>query len=208
MTPDEIYAKSFRIIDEEVKSHRFDAIEWPIVRRMIHASGDLELLDTAVFARDAVAEGIAALRTRTPIVVDVTMVAAGIDKRRAKQLGVELHCWIDDAKVRERAAALGSTRSACAFDKAVAEAGDAIYVVGNAPTALLRLCDAVEERRVRPALIVAMPVGFVSVVESKERALSLPNVPVISVRGRKGGSAVAAATVNALLGAALEDRRP
>ena len=206
MTPDEIYAESFRIIETEAAGHRFDAIEWPIVRRMIHASGDLEILRSVVFAHDAASLGIAALRAKVPIVADVSMVAAGIDKPRAKDLGVEIHCFIDDPGVRELAIRKDKTRSACAIEKAIAEIGNAVYVVGNAPTALFTLCDAVLQGIVRPPLILAMPVGFVSVVESKERALGLPNVPIIAVRGRKGGSAVAAASVNALLRAALEER--
>ena len=206
MTPDEIYAESFRIIETEAAGHPFDAIEWPIVRRMIHASGDLEILRSVVFAHDAAALGIAALRAKVPIVADVSMVAAGIDKPRAKDLGVEIHCFIDDPGVRELAIRKDKTRSACAIEKAIAEIGNAVYVVGNAPTALFTLCDAVLQGIVRPPLILAMPVGFVSVVESKERALVLPNVPIIAVRGRKGGSAVASASVNALLRAALEER--
>jgi precorrin-8X/cobalt-precorrin-8 methylmutase len=208
MTPDEIYTESFRIIEAEAKGHRYDPTEWPIVRRMIHASGDLDYLRSTVFARGAAAEGVEALRGGVPIVTDVMMVLAGISKPHASALGVTLRCFLDDPDVRERAAATGLTRSACAMEKAMDEVGDAVYVVGNAPTALLALSEAAREGRLRPRLLVAMPVGFVSVVESKERALELPETPVVAVRGRKGGSAVAAAAVNAMLRLAAGESSP
>jgi precorrin-8X/cobalt-precorrin-8 methylmutase len=198
MRPDDILAESFRIIEAEVGPHPFDAVEWPVVRRMIHASGDLGLVRDVAFYPGAVAAGVTALRQGTPIVTDVRMVAAGIHRPSLEAVGVSLHCFIDDPDVRELAAAMGTTRSWCAMEKAIALVGEAVYVVGNAPTALLALCAAVREDRVRPRLVVAMPVGFVSVAESKEEALAL-GVPVLTVRGRKGGSAVAAAAVNALL---------
>jgi precorrin-8X/cobalt-precorrin-8 methylmutase len=133
-----------------------------------------------------------------PIVTDVTMVQAGIHAVAADRLGVPVRCFLNDAGVAEAARQAGTTRSACGIERAIAEVGEAIYVIGNAPTALLALCAAVREERVRPAVIIAMPVGFVAVPQSKLEALSL-DVPVITVLGRKGGSAIAAATVNALL---------
>jgi precorrin-8X/cobalt-precorrin-8 methylmutase len=208
MTPDEIYAESFRMIEAEAGAHGFDATEWPVVRRMIHASGDLEILRSVVFTNGAAAAGIAAFRGGVGIVSDVTMVASGISKPHAAALGVSIRCFIDDPDVREQAAARGLTRSSCAMAKAVIEAGDAVYVVGNAPTALLTLCDAIREGAVRPRLVVAMPVGFVSVVESKEQASLLSGTPVATVRGRKGGSAVAAAAVNAMLRMATGEPLP
>ena len=204
MRPDDILAESFRIIEAEVGPHSFDAQEWPVARRMIHASGDLGLVRDVAFSRGAVAAGVAALRKGTPIVTDVRMVAAGIHRPSLEALGVGLYCFIDDPDVRELAAAMGTTRSWCAMEKAIALVGEAVYVVGNAPTALLGLCAGVRQDRVRPRLVVAMPVGFVSVAESKEEALAL-GVPVLTVRGRKGGSAVAAAAVNALLLLAREE---
>jgi len=198
LTPDQIMAESFRIIDTEVEGHPFDALEWQVVRRIIHASGDLELVRLTHFQRDAAYAGVRALRTGLPIVTDVRMVASGIRKPALQALGVTLHCFIDAPDVARLAQETGRTRSFCAMQKAVAEVGTAVYVIGNAPTALLALCTCVQQGLVTPALVVAMPVGFVSVVESKEQALTLV-CPVITVRGRKGGSAVAAATVNALL---------
>lgn len=198
MGPDDILAESFRIIEAEVGPHPFGAAEWPVVRRMIHASGDVELVRDVTFSPGAVAAGVQALREGVPIVTDVRMVAAGIHRPSLEALGVGLHCFIDDPEVRRLAETGKTTRSRCAMEKAISAVGEAVYVVGNAPTALLALCAAVRRGDVRPRLVVAMPVGFVAVAESKEEALGL-GVPVLAVRGRKGGSAVAAAAVNALL---------
>jgi precorrin-8X/cobalt-precorrin-8 methylmutase len=207
MGPDDILADSFRIIEAEVGPHPFDAAEWPVVRRMIHASGDVGLVREVAFTPGAVAAGGRALREGTPIVTDVRMVAAGIHRPSLEALGVGLHCFIDDPQVRRLAESTGQTRSWCAMEKAVSAVGEAVYVVGNAPTALLALCAAVRRGAVRPRLVVAMPVGFVAVAESKEEALAL-GVPVLAVWGRKGGSAVAAAAVNALLLLAREGPPP
>ncbi len=203
MKPDEIQAESFRIIDAEVGPHGFDAAEWPVVRRVIHAAGDLDLAGAVCFRRDAVREGVRALRQGAPIITDVRMVAAGLNRRAIEALKLDLHCFIDDPEVAEQAEARGLTRSHCAMQKAVAHFPEAVFVVGNAPTALLALCEAVRRGTARPPLLVAMPVGFVGVLESKEQALAL-DVPVIAVAGRKGGSALAAAAVNALLLMAAE----
>jgi precorrin-8X/cobalt-precorrin-8 methylmutase len=196
--PSDILAESFRIIDREVGAHSFSEQEWPVVRRMIHASADLELARLVCFHRDPVAAGLWALRERAPIVADVRMVASGLNKPAVGALNVAVHCFIDDPEVENRARAEGRTRSICAMEKAIVTVNRAIYVVGNAPTALLALCAAVRRGEVQPHLVIAMPVGFVSVSESKEQALAL-EVPVICVRGRKGGSAAAAAAMNALL---------
>lgn len=198
LAPEQIIVESFRIIEAEVGTHAFDAMEWPVVRRIIHASGDLEFARLTQFSGEAVQAGVQALREGVPIVTDVRMVASGILQPVLHELGVALHCFIDAPDVARLAREQGITRSACAMHKAMAEVGTAVYVIGNAPTALLALCAGVQQGLVQPRLIVAMPVGFVAVAESKEQALTL-TTPVITVRGRKGGSAVATATVNALL---------
>jgi len=198
LTPEQIMEESFRLITAEVGSHPFDAVEWQIVRHIIHASGDLEFARLVHFQHAAARTGVQALQAGMPIVTDVRMVAAGIQRPVLEKLGIALHCFIDAPEVARMAQEQGTTRSACAMHKAVTEIGPAVYVIGNAPTALLTLCTYVRQGLVQPGLIVAMPVGFVAVVESKEQALTL-DTPVITVRGRKGGSAVATATVNALL---------
>lgn len=203
LKPHEIVLESFRIIESEVGEHTFDAQEWPVVRRMIHAAGDLELIHAVSFKRHAAREGVRALREGVPIVTDVNMVATGVHKPARAALGVDLHCYIDAPEVVQSARAEELTRSYCAMRQAVHDVGSAIYVVGNAPTALFALCDSVSQGQVAPRLIIAMPVGFVSVVESKAQTLAL-DVPVITVHGRKGGSAMATAAINALLLMAAE----
>jgi precorrin-8X/cobalt-precorrin-8 methylmutase len=207
MLPDEIIEESFRIIDREVGPHSFLADEWPIVRRMIHAAGDLELARAVVFRIDAARKGLAAFRAGLPLLTDVKMVATGINKAALEKLGSDVHCFIDDPEVRRRAVAEETTRSYAAMKQALARFPDGIFVIGNAPTALVAVCEAVRQKQARPALICAMPVGFVGVLESKAQALDL-EVPLIAVSGRKGGSAVAAAAVNAMMLLALEARRP
>jgi precorrin-8X/cobalt-precorrin-8 methylmutase len=205
--PDEILVESFRIIDTEVGAHSFGPLEWPVVRRMIHASGDLELAHLVHFSPDAAAAGVQAFREGVPIVTDVRMVATGIQEPLREALGVGLHCFLDEPGMSRETEARGLTRCACAMEHAVATLPGAVYVVGNAPTALRVLCAAIRRGAARPRLVIAMPVGFVGVLESKEEALALP-VPVVAVRGRRGGSAVAAAAVNALLLLAREGGVP
>jgi precorrin-8X/cobalt-precorrin-8 methylmutase len=205
--PDEILVESFRIIDAEAGAHSFGPLEWPVVRRMIHASGDLELAHLVHFSPGAALAGVQAFREGVPIVTDVRMIATGIQRTFREALGVGLHCFLDAPEVSREDEARGLTRCACAMEHAVATLPEAVYVVGNAPTALRVLCAAVRCGTARPRLVVAMPVGFVGVIESKEEALALP-VPVLVVRGRRGGSAVAAAAVNALLLLAREEEVP
>jgi precorrin-8X/cobalt-precorrin-8 methylmutase len=203
---DDILAESFRIIEAEFGPHSFGALEWPIVRRIIHASGDLDLGRLVYFSPGAASTGVQALRQAVPVVTDVRMVATGIQAPLRESLRVELHCFLDAPEVSSQA---GSrlTRCACAMEHAVATVPEAVYVIGNAPTALSVLCAAVRRGVARPRLVIAMPVGFVGVIESKEEALTLP-VPVIAIRGRRGGSAVAAAAVNALLVLAQGEAAP
>lgn len=204
---DAIMAESFRIIDAEAGAHRFSTREWPIVRRMIHASGDVSLADDVHFHSDPIAAGLRAIARRAPIVTDVTMVLAGINQTVAAKMQIPLYCFLNTRGAAEAAEQLKLTRCAYGFEQAIAQLPGAVYVVGNAPTALQALCAAIRERRVRPALVLAMPVGFVAVAQSKEEALAL-DAPVLTIRGRKGGSAVAAAAVNALLQLALEESKP
>jgi cobalt-factor III methyltransferase len=199
-----IIDESFRIIEREIGKRGFAEDEWPVVRRMIHACGDPELAHLVCFRHNAVAAGVQALRQGTPLVTDVRMVAVGLNKPALESLHIGVHCFIDDPDVARRAAEEGRTRSACAMEKAMATVKQAIYVIGNAPTALLTLCDGIRRGAICPHLVIAAPVGFVAVEESKEQAFAL-DVPLIGVRGRKGGSAVAAAAMNALLLMATEE---
>jgi precorrin-8X/cobalt-precorrin-8 methylmutase len=205
--PDEILTESFRIIDSEVGEHPFGPLEWPVVRRMIHACGDLDLVRLIQCDQAAVTAGVLAFRAGVPIIADVRMVATGIQVPAREALGIDLHCFLNDPQVKSEASARGVTSCACAMERAITSFPEAVYVVGSAPTALAALASAVRRGIARPRLVVAMPVGFVGVQESKDEALALP-VPVIAVRGRRGGSAVAAAAVNALLLLALEGAPP
>jgi precorrin-8X/cobalt-precorrin-8 methylmutase len=207
IAPDQILNESFRIIDAEVGEHHFGPLEWPVVRRMIHACGDLDLVRFVQCDKAAVTGGVQAFRAGVPIVADVRMVATGIQAPARKTLGIDVHCFLNDPQIEGEASARGMTRCACAMERAIASFPEAVYVVGSAPTALAALAAAVRRGVARPRLVVAMPVGFVGVLESKEEILALP-VPVIAVRGRRGGSAVAAAAVNALLLLALEGAPP
>lgn len=205
--PDAILAESFRIIEAEAGAHGFGPLEWPLVRRMIHAAGDVALARLVHFSPGAAAAGVRAFRDGVPIVTDVRMVAAGILGPPRETLGVALRCFLDAPGIARDAETRGTTRCAGAIERAIAELPEAVYVIGNAPTALGALCAAVRRGDARPRLILAMPVGFVGVVESKDEALALP-VPVVAVRGRRGGSAVAAAAVNALLLLARDEATP
>lgn len=198
LRPEEIERRSFAIIAEELGGSGLPPEEDAVLRRVIHATADFDFADNLVFSPAAAATAIAALREGCPVVTDTAMAAAGINKRAAAALGCAVHCLIADAEVAEAAKTAGVTRSRAAVDKAALAWPDAVYVVGNAPTALLRIRELADARTLRPRLVVGAPVGFVQVVESKELLLASA-LPHIVARGRKGGSTVAAAIVNALL---------
>jgi precorrin-8X/cobalt-precorrin-8 methylmutase len=188
--PEEIEAESFRIIDSEVPEPRpFQGAQWEIVRRMIHTTAD--------FDAKAVENGLNALKNGAVIVTDTEMARRGMPVRRLDPLGCFVHCLMNDPRVVDRAKREGITRAKAAVDVAVAELSPDIWVVGNAPTALIRLVEHVDNGAANPALVVGMPVGFVNAAESKALLMSR-DIPYISVEGRKGGSALAASVVNAL----------
>jgi precorrin-8X/cobalt-precorrin-8 methylmutase len=191
---------SFAIIDREAGAHGFAEAEWQVVRRVIHATADFEFQSLMRLHPDAVASGVRALRSGCPLVVDVKMIVAGLSEERLATYGCSVHTFISDADVIETAKARNSTRAIEAMRKAerLGVLSGAIVAVGNAPTALLELARLVREQGVRPALVVGVPVGFVSAAESKEAILEL-DVPFIVARGRKGGSPIAVAIVHALL---------
>lgn len=196
--PEEIEAESFRIIDSEVSEPRpFTGKKWQIVRRMIHTTADFELLDLVRFHERAVEFGVEAMRNGATIVTDTEMAKRGIPVRRLAPLGCSVDCLMNDPRVVDRAKSEETTRAKAAIDVAVDEIQPDIYVVGNAPTALIQLVECFDSGRVSPSLVVGMPVGFVNAAESKALLMSR-NIPYISIEGRKGGSALAASVVNAL----------
>jgi precorrin-8X/cobalt-precorrin-8 methylmutase len=200
--PQTIESGSFSIIDAEAGSHRHSVDEWPVVRRIVHTTADFEFVDNTVFAPGAVAAGIAALRSGAKVLCDTNLVKAGVNKVRLSGFGSSIDCHVADADVAAAAKAAGVTRSIIATRKGVAD-GCRIFLIGNAPTALFELLDLVQSGQVAPALVVGVPVGFVGAQESKE-ALLASGLPFITCRGRKGGSAIAAAILNALMILAAE----
>jgi precorrin-8X/cobalt-precorrin-8 methylmutase len=199
LRPEEIESESFRIIESEAGEHGWPADEWQVVRRAIHTSADFEYAQSMVFADDVVAQAVAALKSGAGIVTDTHMALSGISKPRLKPLGCPLACHVADPDVAEQAKAEGVTRSVMAMRKAVANGNNRIFVIGNAPTALFELLRLVESGAAKPALIIGLPVGFVGAEESKNALASdTHGIPFITNIGRKGGSNVAAAVVNAL----------
>lgn len=181
-----------------------------IVKRVIHTTADFDYAQTLRFTPEAAERGQAALRRGTPIVTDTNMAKAGISKPSLEKLGCTLHCFMAEPEVARLARERGITRAAVSMEHASREYPGAILAVGNAPTALLRIVELMEAGW-RPALVIAVPVGFVNVVESKEilfAACETHGVPAIAAMGRKGGSSVAAAICNALLYAAAETLDP
>jgi precorrin-8X/cobalt-precorrin-8 methylmutase len=197
MKPQEIEDLSFKIIDAEAGPHSFGPAEWPVVRRMIHTSADFDYMKTVRFHPRAVQDGIAAIRSGCRIFTDTRMASVGIRKKEIESFGGEVICLMADEAVAREALARGTTRAVAAVDMAADRITGGIYVVGNAPTALLRLMALVREKKALPALIIGLPVGFVNAAESKADLLSL-DLPFITNTGRKGGSNLAAAVVNAL----------
>lgn len=195
--PQAIEGLSFDMITEELGEHPFTDEQYPIVQRVIHASADFELGRSLVFHQDAIKIGVEAIRSGKPVVADVQMVQVGINKPRLEQFGGDVRVYISDPDVIEEAKKQNVTRAIMSVRKAIKEADGAIFAIGNAPTALLELIRLVKTGEARPSLIVGMPVGFVSAAESKEELAKL-DVPFITNIGRKGGSPVTVAAINAL----------
>lgn len=197
LRPRDIEEASLRIIDHEAGDHGWSAEQWPLVRRMIHTSADFDYVSTVRMHPTAVTAGLAALRAGGSLLTDTRMAQAGIGLRRLKPWGVTVDCLVDHPGVANRAAEQGTTRAVAAIDLALEQGAPDIFVIGNAPTALLRLIEHFQAGRVQPALVVGLPVGFVNAAESKQ-ALAELDLPFITALGRKGGSNVAASVINAL----------
>ncbi|MCK4843118.1 MAG: precorrin-8X methylmutase [Methylococcales bacterium] len=192
---------SFAIVDNETGEHDYTDAQWQIVRRMIHATADFEFNGLSRFSDDAVEAGLSAILNGAPIVADVEMICVGLSKPRLSHFGVNTHHFISDDDVISLAKAENTTRAVQAMRKAH-KAGlleGSIVAVGNAPTALLEVIRLIKEDNLKPALIVGMPVGFVSAAESKAELETLSNVPWIITHGRKGGSTLVVSAIHALL---------
>lgn len=198
LNPEQIKEKSFRIIEKHMPQLNFSYDEKQIAKRTIHATADFSFARSLLFHKQAVKSGLRAIRAGKNIIVDVNMVKSGVDESVAKCFGCRVKCFINNKRVIHSARRLGVTKAVMAMRKAIPLMNNGIVVIGNAPTALFELCDLVKNHKTKPALIVGIPVGFVGAQEAKKELLTL-NIPYITNRGRKGGSSVACAIVNALL---------
>jgi precorrin-8X/cobalt-precorrin-8 methylmutase len=195
----DIERRSFEIIDSEIGSHDYSELEWAIVRRVIHATADFDFAGRGkiLFHEKAFESAFDAINNKCTIVVDVDMVLVAINKKSLADLGLRTVCYISDSKVADEARRSGRTRSEAAMRRAAREIDGGIVAIGNAPTALYEVMSMIREGT-KPALVVGLPVGFVSAPESKE-ALARMEFPFITNVGRKGGSSAASAIVNAML---------
>jgi precorrin-8X/cobalt-precorrin-8 methylmutase len=195
--PMEIERRSFEIITQELGRELPEELA-PIIKRCIHTSADFEYADSLCFSDHVVEKAMKAIKAGACIVTDTQMAKSGINKKALGQHGGEVFCFMSDEDVAETAKKNGTTRATASMDKAAALDKPLIFAIGNAPTALVRLYELIVEKRIRPELIIGVPVGFVNVVQSKELIMQT-DVPYIVARGRKGGSNIAACICNALL---------
>ncbi|MFR8170679.1 MAG: precorrin-8X methylmutase [Marvinbryantia sp.] len=195
--PMEIERRSFEIITAELKRELPEDTA-PIIKRCIHTSADFDYADNLCFSEHVVEKALAALKAGACIVTDTQMAKSGINKKALAKFGGEVYCFMSDEDVAQTARENGTTRATASMDKAAALEKPLIFAIGNAPTALVRLYELIEEKKIAPELIIGVPVGFVNVVQSKELIMQT-DVPYIVARGRKGGSNIAACICNALL---------
>ncbi|MFC1919037.1 precorrin-8X methylmutase [Chloroflexota bacterium] len=198
----DIEARSMVKIEELLPGLEYSGQERQVIKRIVHATGDIGIARLVRFHPDAVACGVAAIRAGRPIFTDVRMVVAGLNRHLTRQFGCSVHCALDESKVMKQAVDGNDTRSATAFRSLNTRLNNAMVAIGNAPTALLALVNLID-KGVAPSLVVGMPVGFIQAKESKTE-LTKRSVPYIVITGRRGGSPAAAATMNALLLLALE----
>ena len=194
MRPDEIENESMRIIQSEIGEYSGSDENLSVVKRVIHATADFDFLENLYFSDNVVKKAREALKNQVPVVTDTLMLAAGISKK----YNLKIICNVADEDVKIEAQNRGVTRSVVNIERAVKNFPNSIYAIGNAPTALIRLCELIHEKKANPALVIGVPVGFVNVIEAKEM-LEAVDVPKIISRGRKGGTTVACAIINALL---------
>lgn len=197
--PSEIEKRSFEIITEKLGETQLIKGTGPIVKRCIHTSADFDYAKNLVFTEGVVEKALDAIRNGASIVTDTQMGKAGINKKKLSRYGGKVYCFMADEDVASIAKEKGTTRAVASMDRAAALEEKLIFAVGNAPTALVRLYELIKAGKLSPELIIAVPVGFVNVIQSKELILELKNTPSIVARGQKGGSNIAACICNALL---------
>lgn len=193
-----IETESFQIIDSLTDLSKYTEEEKVLVRKLVHTTGDVEFAELAVISGDAAEKGVQAVRNKKPVICDVTMVTSGITARYLEKTGVEVLCFINHPEVLERAKRENKTRSEVAVEYAVSKYPDAIFAIGNAPTALLKLLELYEAGFAKPSFVAGLPVGFVKAEESKD-LLAKTNIPHVTNRGTKGGSPCAATVINGIL---------
>ena len=198
MKPMEIERRSFEIITQELGERKIDPEFELVVKRVIHTTADFDYYDNLCFSEHAVLRMMDAIRAGCDVITDTTMAQSGINKKLLAQFGGQARCFIGDADVAEQAKARGVTRSLVSMEKAADTLPDSVFAIGNAPTALFSICDLMRAGKLAPEMIVGVPVGFVNVVEAKEEVMRTAQNYIVA-RGRKGGSNVAAAIVNAVL---------
>ena len=196
--PADIEKRSMEIITDELGGRTWPEPEFSIVKRCIHTSADFDYADNLKFSDQAATIGVEALKKGAHIVTDTRMAWSSINKNKLASLGGQAHCFMSDEDVAEEAKSRGCTRAAICMERGAALGENVIFAIGNAPTALIRLYELIREGKVKPALIIGAPVGFVNVVESKELIMEA-GVPFIVPVGRKGGSNIAATICNAML---------
>ena len=196
--PKAIEQESMRIIQEAIDSsggYSGSPENLPVIKRVIHATSDFDFLHTLYFSDGAVSQARTALANHTPIITDTNMLMSGISKR----YGVKILCHVSDPETHAQAQSRKTTRAVISIERSVQEHPNAIFVIGNSPTGLIRLCELVREGKAHPALVIGVPVGFVNVIEAKNMLASLTHTPRIIAHGRKGGTTVACAIINAIL---------
>lgn len=198
MKPHEIELKSFEIISQEMGNIFLDPLHEPIIKRAIHTSADFDYLKNLYFSEDVIKLAINAIKNGADILTDTNMARSGINSRELKKFGGNVYCFMSDDITAKTALENGTTRATVCMDKAVGLSDNLIIAVGNAPTALIRLRQLCDKNLIHPKVVVAVPVGFVNVEQSKELFVNY-YVPSIVARGRKGGSNIAAAICNALI---------
>lgn len=206
--PEEIEAKSFEIITQELREMGVNLSSENdfIVKRAIHTSADFEYVNSLKFSKNVVEQTIKMLNQGATIITDTNMGKAGINKSACAKLNIKVECFIADEDVAKIAKENGTTRAVASVEKASKIEGNVIFAVGNAPTALIKICELIKENRINPALVIGVPVGFVNVVESKEM-LKQTSINYIVNDGRKGGSNIAVAICNALIYKAIENKK-
>lgn len=195
--PGEIEKRSFELIEKEL-TRELDPLQKPVIKRVIHTTADFSYQDSLCFSEQVIEKAMEAIKNGAVIITDTNMAKAGVNKKALQDFGGTVHCFMAEDDVAKEAKEYGTTRAVASMNKAAREYKNAIFAIGNAPTALIRLYELIKEEKINPALVIGVPVGFVNVVESKELIMTA-DVPYIVAKGRKGGSNVAASICNALL---------